>query len=542
MSVSMSPRHPEPGRAHLVATWLVIALIAAAAVFGGYNIARLTIDFDEAITLLELAGDAAPDWPHGLTTAGSIASAFDGHASLSGLGELLKATDVHPPLYYWTASLWGDIVGQTKTGLRSLSLACILLAAFLLSRIGAIFGPFAQVAAPIIFLVSPATIFAAINARGYGLALLLLVAMTACALRGIRPSDPDGGEADRGADFAIAAAGAFGGAAFLTHYFTLFATAPALGLMGIFALRRHPVAVIAAAILALLAAFVALPYLAVQIDARPNQYVGFRGLTAELLALFRAFVEQFTEIPQRYIWTFEAFCASGALLGLAALAGFAGGLSRPAHPASPCRAGLLCRLRHRHDLARRQVSQPRQRGAVHCLRVSLRCAPAGHRDPTGLEHGSGRRRNSRRSRSRYGRCAGRHSLARRRAAPGDALETGRDDRGRECGAWPGAPGSRDLHSSDHLARDGRALDPQRSSCDAGRGRADARRDLRGSGAWPRSGCGGDDRRPPIHWSGSGSGGRDRAPQGRRIQETGALRLGTRAIGVACPGHRLTAAP
>ena len=47
-----------------------------------------------------------------------------GHATLGGIARDLRATDVHPPLYFWTVSLWRLVFGPGLFAARMLSVLC----------------------------------------------------------------------------------------------------------------------------------------------------------------------------------------------------------------------------------------------------------------------------------------------------------------------------------------------------------------------------------------------------------------------------------
>lgn len=81
-------------------------------------------EYDEQYTLFLTAGTARPDWPDTAFPAGNIAAVQAGHASLSQIALDLRATDVHPPLYFWAVSLWRRVFGPTLFAARMLSVLC----------------------------------------------------------------------------------------------------------------------------------------------------------------------------------------------------------------------------------------------------------------------------------------------------------------------------------------------------------------------------------------------------------------------------------
>ena len=84
-------------------------------------------EYDEQYTLFLTAGVPRPDWPETVFPAGIVAAAQAGHASLDAIARDLRATDVHPPLYFWAVSIWRRIVGPSLFAARMLSVLCGVL-------------------------------------------------------------------------------------------------------------------------------------------------------------------------------------------------------------------------------------------------------------------------------------------------------------------------------------------------------------------------------------------------------------------------------
>ena len=81
-------------------------------------------EYDEQYTLFLTAGTARPDWPATLFRAGAVAETQAGHATVGGIARDLRATDVHPPLYFWAISLWRRMLGPGLFPARMLSVLC----------------------------------------------------------------------------------------------------------------------------------------------------------------------------------------------------------------------------------------------------------------------------------------------------------------------------------------------------------------------------------------------------------------------------------
>jgi hypothetical protein len=81
-------------------------------------------EYDEQYTLFVTAGTPRPDWPAAAFPAGDVALVQAGHATLGGIARDLRTTDVHPPLYFWTVSLWRLVFGPSLFAARMLSVLC----------------------------------------------------------------------------------------------------------------------------------------------------------------------------------------------------------------------------------------------------------------------------------------------------------------------------------------------------------------------------------------------------------------------------------
>jgi hypothetical protein len=92
-------------------------------------------EYDEQYTLFLTAGTPRPDWPRAVFPAGAVAAVQAGHATLAGIASDLRATDVHPPLYFWAVSLWREAFGPSLFAARMLSVLCGVVS---LGLIGAI--------------------------------------------------------------------------------------------------------------------------------------------------------------------------------------------------------------------------------------------------------------------------------------------------------------------------------------------------------------------------------------------------------------------
>jgi len=134
-------------------------------------------------------------------------------------GEVLRRSlmDLHPPAYYLVLHAWMSLVGQSETAARSLSaiFAVSAIAVFVAST-GAAFSRAARLFGSVAGAGSVFWFDQAQNLRSYGLAMLILSALLACALRARSGERP-------GPTLALSfgALGLLGG---FTHYYLFLAT------------------------------------------------------------------------------------------------------------------------------------------------------------------------------------------------------------------------------------------------------------------------------------------------------------------------------
>ncbi len=81
-------------------------------------------EYDEQYTLLLTAGVPRPSWPDTVFPAGMVAAMQSGHATMAGIARDLRATDVHPPLYFWVVAWWREVFGSGLFAARMLSVGC----------------------------------------------------------------------------------------------------------------------------------------------------------------------------------------------------------------------------------------------------------------------------------------------------------------------------------------------------------------------------------------------------------------------------------
>ena len=209
-TLTVAPLH----RRHIVPSLAVLALgaiVLVAAVF-----AR-GAEYDEQYTMQLVAGVARPAWPLAAFTGANALGMRAGSTGLVAMARDLRATDVHPPLYFWAASLWREMFGP---GLERMRLMSALFALSSLVVVGQI-ARSARIrpALPMLFTVGCyGFVYTGAIARGFALAQLLTLCGVALLLRAE-------GRRDR---LSALAGGLALGAASFSNYLSVFVAGAAL--------------------------------------------------------------------------------------------------------------------------------------------------------------------------------------------------------------------------------------------------------------------------------------------------------------------------
>jgi uncharacterized membrane protein len=148
-----------------------------------------------------------------------------GHAGMAAIAHDLRATDVHPPLYFWLVAIWRDAFGH---GLFVARLFSVLpgLGALALTGVIARTARVPPVPAMLLTLGCYGFTYTSVVARGFALALLLLLGGVAGLLHGRRL-------------WHFVLAGALLGAATLTNYLAVFAALACLLATGLEVVLPH---------------------------------------------------------------------------------------------------------------------------------------------------------------------------------------------------------------------------------------------------------------------------------------------------------------
>lgn len=264
--------------------WLAWALWSAAVLWPAH---------DEIITLLNMRDNATPVWDTFASVAQHQTFLQAPLARFSDIGPMLRATDVHPPLYYHLALAFSYLTGGSLWDLRLLSIALtatagvgvLFLARAFLQRARHLW------ALPLLSacLWSASTVaYAAINARSYSLVFFLATGLAIALFAFVQAPSR------KHAWTAAAAMGTTAGLLMWTHYFGIIAAAAALGAALVCGVRNKQAAGawMAAAAVVGAAGIALLPWLDAHLHAREEQYAGFNGWLIESVAVIRILLEQ----------------------------------------------------------------------------------------------------------------------------------------------------------------------------------------------------------------------------------------------------------
>ena len=202
---------------------LAVIVLAAALLVG--TVSLRGAEYDEQYTLLLVAGTPRPAWPDAAITAAGVRQIQTANTGAAQLARDLRRTDVHPPLYFWAALAWHDLVGPGLTRLRVLS---VIFALGGLAMVGWIArtARIPPASAMAFTLGCYGFAYTAGIARGFALAQFLSLAGVALLLHAERRHGP--AHALGAAWGAALAGGMLLGAATLANYLAVFVAGAAL--------------------------------------------------------------------------------------------------------------------------------------------------------------------------------------------------------------------------------------------------------------------------------------------------------------------------
>jgi len=268
-------------RKDLLAIAILVLITAIVRVPGVFNRA---IWYDEAITLLETAGNAAPTWSALPTPAATQKELLVGSPSLGEVAAGLRETDVHPPVYYGLLSKWRRIAGGSIEAARFFSVLCSTATVILLYLLLGSFGFKRPFWPSLVYSLSSGAVHYAHEARNYSLAMffVILAAFLAYFLTHI--------EVNRQLQFWILSSSiaVSCGLAFQTNYLTVFPIFIVLAWCIAWVPKRRRLHVIPTIILSAMISLAGFSTLTAQLGARPNQFQKTLGFGQELVKIIEA--------------------------------------------------------------------------------------------------------------------------------------------------------------------------------------------------------------------------------------------------------------
>jgi len=272
---------------------LVIALVGSAGL-AYIKLRSATIWFDEAITLMTVAGHSLPDWSSG-------ASQFVGSSSPSQILIDLYRIDVHPPLYFWTVAAWRTVAGSSLESIRILSALFMLASIWLLYRVAEGFAIKRPGVVACIYAFSSTAVAYSYTARSYSMALFLIILTLYLAQR-------------KSIWAGVAAA-----ASIATHYFSALCVGPILLCYFISGWKENRRWTVQTAILFTACIAPLVPMVLMHFGARPAQYIAPASALMELKAavkhsLAASFPTSLTGWLTKTSWIALGICAlAGAI-------------------------------------------------------------------------------------------------------------------------------------------------------------------------------------------------------------------------------------
>ena len=132
-------------------------------------------EYDEQYTLFLTGGVARPIWGSDAITAREVQALQHGRAGSSAIARDLRATDVHPPLYFWTTAEWRRLMGDSLFVARLASVLFSLVTLGLIAIIARSVG-IPPVAAILLTVGCYGFAYTGATARAFAMAQMLSVA------------------------------------------------------------------------------------------------------------------------------------------------------------------------------------------------------------------------------------------------------------------------------------------------------------------------------------------------------------------------------
>lgn len=265
-------------RKDLLVITILVVITVVVRIPGVFNRA---IWYDEAITLLETAGNAVPAWSALPTTAATQKELLVGSPPLGEVATGLSETDVHPPVYYNLLSIWRRIAGNSIETARLFSVFWSTASVTLLYLLLQAFGFRRPFWPSLVFSLSSGAVHYGHEARNYSLAMFLVILATYLAYFF---NKLDFNRQGRFWFFTISVA-ACCGLAFLTNYLTIFPIVTLLSWCFVWAPKNQRKYMIPAIGLSIVISITGISTLLTQLGARPKQFQKSLGFIDELMKI-----------------------------------------------------------------------------------------------------------------------------------------------------------------------------------------------------------------------------------------------------------------
>ena len=182
MNALLAAGGPFPRRGAALVLLLALLVLAGAA-------ALRSTEHDEIYSIFVTGGIARPDWPRAVFTPDEVAEPFLVRTGPAETARLLRVTDVHPPLYFWTLGFWRSLAGDSLLGLRALSVL-LSLGTVLAWMAAAWRSGLPPLAVGLSATLAYGFAYTGHIARGFALAHLLIVLTVLAALEVWRRQEP----------------------------------------------------------------------------------------------------------------------------------------------------------------------------------------------------------------------------------------------------------------------------------------------------------------------------------------------------------------
>jgi len=267
-------------RKDLLVLGVLVVITVAVRLPGVYNRA---IWYDEAITLLETAGNPIPHWSESVTPARTQKQFLVGSPTFAEIAAGLRDTDVHPPVYYGLLSFWRRFAGASLETARLFSvfwsIATVIVLYVLLRAAG-----FQRPLAPsLVYSLSSGAVHYAHEARNYSLALFFV--LMAAYFAYVSTNRLHNNQRKIWI-FSITMA-MFCGLAFQTHYLAIFPVLYLLSWYVFWKPKENRLLALPAIALAMGIMLIGMGTLSAQLGARPQQFQKELGFGQELYKIIK---------------------------------------------------------------------------------------------------------------------------------------------------------------------------------------------------------------------------------------------------------------